>query len=302
MQRPTVRCARPTIPRGAVPRLAAAALALVLAGAAPAAAQDERPALGLDYGLYVGGLQALDFSTRVELSQARYDIRFQARTDGFIARLFPFVMEARSRGVRADGRLRPQRYQTANRWGSDGDKRWVALDYPKGAGTGEVVPVVAAQPLSEQDDRAIVPQPARQATVDPISAIYGLVINAEAGCGGRREIFDGRRRYNIVAEDRGNATLEPSDYAVYDGPARLCRLTVEMVEGFWTKYDMKDRYPDTIDVWMARVADGLPPLPVRLEAETMLGGLRVHLTGVRRGAAADLPASGLFPLAEAKTD
>ena len=47
--------------------------------------------------------------------------------------------------------------------------------------------------------------------------------------------------------------------------------------------------------------EGLPPLPVRLQAETLLGGLRVHLTGVRRGASADLPASGLLPLEEAKT-
>ncbi len=162
-------------------------------------------------------------------------------------------------------------------------------------------PEVSAEPPSDEDDRDVVPEAARLGTVDPVSAIYGLVLDSEDGCSGRRAVFDGRRRYDIVAQDRGEGTVPPSSYAVYDGPARLCRLTIEKVEGFWTKYDMKRRYPDTVDVWLAKVARDLPALPVRLEAETLIGALRVHLTDVQRGRAADLPASGLFPLEAARS-
>lgn len=311
MRQPLVRpgfrvpCVRPGAP--------ALVLALALAlSVAPARAELENrtpPPLGLEYGLFVGGLQALDFSTRVELQATGYDIRFQARTDGFIGRLFPFVIEARSEGARADGRLRPARYATANRWGENG-KRWVSMRYAGGveAGGGAyggaddgAPPEVAAQPPSSEDDREVVPEAARRGTVDPVSAVYGLVLDSEDGCSGRRAVFDGRRRYEIVAEDRGRGTVPPSSYAVYEGPARLCRLTIEKVEGFWTKYDMKRRYPDTVDVWLAKVARDLPALPVRLEAETLIGALRAHLTDVRRGGAADLPASGLFPLEAARS-
>lgn len=305
MRQPVVRPGSrfPRILPGAVMALAfAAALALAAAWpAAPTRAESQAPPpLGLEYGLFVGGLQALDVSTRVDLRESGYDIRFQARTDGFIGRLFPFVIEARTGGARADGRLRPARYATANRWGDNG-KRWVSMRYAGDGGSDESAPEIAAEPPSDEDDRDVVPEAARLGTVDPVSAIYGLVLDSEDGCSGRRAVFDGRRRYDIVAEDRGEGTVPPSSYAVYDGPARLCRLTIEKVDGFWTKYDMKRRYPDTVDVWLAKVARDLPALPVRLEAETLIGALRVHLTGVQRGRAAELPASGLFPLEEARS-
>lgn len=280
--------------------LAGSLAAAVLISSAPIKAA-ERPAVGLDYGLYVGGLQALDFDTRLDLTADAYDVRVQVRTDGIIARLFPFVMEARSDGLRDEGDLRPKRYATANRWGDNG-KRWVTLDYPEQAKAEAALPAVVAEPPPERDDRQVVPEQARRGTVDPVSAIYGLVLDSEGGCSGRREIFDGRRRYNLVAEDRGQGTVPSSSYGLYDGPARLCRLKLEQVEGFWTKYDAKRRYPDTIDVWLAKVAADLPPVPVRLEAETMVGALRVHLTGIRRGANASLPSSGLFPIREARRD
>jgi hypothetical protein len=267
----------------------------------PAERPDAAPAIGLDYGLYLGGLQALDFATRVDLAEEAYEIRFQARTDGFVGTLFPFVIEARSAGTRSQGRLQPQRYATANRW-SDNAKRWVRLDYPAGtrAADGDGHPAVAAEPPNGRDDRPVVPDSARGGTTDPISAIYGLVLQDAGRCDGTRRIFDGRRRYDMVAEDLGQAEVPESSYGIYDGPARKCRLTIEKVDGFWTKYDAKQRYPDTIEVWLAEVARDLPPLPVRMEAKTLIGAMRVHLTGIRRGASAALPATGLFPIEEAR--
>jgi hypothetical protein len=309
---------RPTAGR-VRPRRALAGLALLLAlvanpgaatpGAATPGAADaptrERPggapAIGLDYGLYLGGLQALEFSTRVELAEDAYAIRFQARTDGFIGTLFPFVIETRSTGTRAEGRLHPQRYATANRW-SDNDKRWVRLSYPAAsqAPAEGAVPAVAAQPPNGEDDRPVVPESARGGTVDPISAIYGLVLQEAGRCDGTRRIFDGRRRYDLVAADLGAAEVPESSYAIYDGPARKCRLSIEKVDGFWTKHDAKRRYPDTVEVWLAPVAEDLPPLPVRMEATTLIGAMRVHLTGIRRGAQAEWPSTGLFPIEEVR--
>lgn len=288
--------------RGWASRAAAALLALAAASAASKGAA-ERPALGLDYALYLGGLRALEFTSRVQLAEEAYDIRLQTRTAGLVGKLFPFVLEARSRGSRVDGRLRPSRYASANRWGEEG-KRWVALDYPDdvGAGPSDRLPAVAAEPSSDSDDRDVVPTVARRATVDPVSAVYGLALTGAEGCAGRRAVFDGRRRYDIVAEDRGTGTVPPREQSVYIGPARSCRLRVEMIEGFWTQYDMKRRYPDTVDVWLAEVADALPAVPVRLEAKTILGALVVHLTGVEQGAAARLPPTGLFPLETARQE
>jgi hypothetical protein len=74
------------------------------------------------------------------------------------------------------------------------------------------------------------------------------------------------------------------------------------VTGFWQKYESKRRYPDKVDVWLARVAEELPPLPVRIETDTLVGALRVHLNEITRGSEAKLPDAGLFPLKRAAVE
>ncbi|WP_027287957.1 DUF3108 domain-containing protein [Rhodovibrio salinarum] len=256
-----------------------------------------QPPVGLAYKLYVGGLNALSFDTRIALDTGGYDIRLQARTSGWIGSLWPFVLEGRSEGTRVRGALTPERFATANLWGDNG-KRWVRMTYP----SPNAPPEVNAEPAPTADDRAVVPVSARAGTRDPISAIYGLILGQGEICSGEHRIFDGRRRYDISAERLGSAQVPESSYAVYSGTAVKCRLSVKKVTGFWEKYESKSRYPDTVDVWLARITDDLPPLPVRIQTNTRVGELRVHLTGVTRGPATELPDAGLFPLQRAATD
>ena len=278
---------------------------LLLAASGPAQAQSgTQPAagdaapVGLAYKLYVGGLNALTFDTRVALERGGYDIRLQARTSGWIGSLWPFVLEGRAGGTRdAAGALRPKRFATANVWGDNG-KRWVRMDYPAHDGP----PEVTAEPEPSKDDRSVVPAEARSGTRDPISAIYGLILGSGEVCAGTQQIFDGRRRYDVSAENLGAADVPESSYAIYSGAATKCRITVQKVTGFWEKYESKRRYPDKIDVWLAPVVDDLPPLPVRIETDTLVGALRVHLSEITRGANASLPDAGLFPLKRAAVE
>jgi hypothetical protein len=300
--------ARRTSPRRPFGRVSGLLLAGLLAAAglavAPGAvraesrAGDGAPPVGLAYKLYVGGLNALTFDTRVALQDGGYDIRLQARTSGWIGSLWPFVLEGRAGGTRAaGGALTPERFATANVWGDSG-KRWVRMAYPSADGP----PEVTAEPDPAKDDRAVVPAEARAGTRDPISAIYGLILGAGEVCAGTHQIFDGRRRYDVSAENLGDARVPESSYAIYAGAATKCRIRIEKVTGFWEKYESKRRYPDTVDVWLARVAEDLPPLPVRIETDTLVGALRVHLSEITRGPEAQLPDAGLFPLQRAAAE
>lgn len=279
----------------------AGAVGLAVAAApsrADSPASTDAPPVGLAYKLYVGGLNALSFDTRVALDDGGYDIRLQARTSGWIGSLWPFVLEGRADGTRGDnGVLRPERFATANVWGDNG-KRWVRMAYPAHDGP----PEVTAEPEPSQDDRSVVPAEARTGTRDPISAIYGLILGRGEACAGTHQIFDGRRRYDVSAENLGPAQVPESSYAVYSGQATKCRIRIEKVTGFWEKYESKRRYPDTVDVWLASVSDDLPPLPVRIQTDTLVGALRVHLTQVTRGPEASLPDAGLFPLQRAAAE
>lgn len=285
------------MPRRPIAPLTAVALALGIAGSTgPSRANSDGAAVRLDYELYAGGLQAIDLSARLDLEPEGYEFRVQARTDNWIGWLFPFVLESRASGSRHGETPTPERYRTANRW-RDNDVRWVALRYS--GRDGNISPHVAAEPASAEDDRPVVPTQARAGTVDPLTALLRLLLRGDPACGGEVAVFDGRRRYDLAGQPMGTRTIEASSYTVFDGEAQGCRLTFKPVTGFWNRFDEEKRYPRTVDVWTARVADGLPPVPVRMEADTGFAAIRMHLTGIRRGAAAVLPPSGLEVLEEA---
>jgi len=258
--------------------------------------------VGLTYKLWVGGLHGLTMKARVDLGEERYDLAIRALTRGWTGTLFPFVLEARSIG-RVDGgvRARPDRFHTASREG-DERIRWAALAYDDG------VPAVEAWPdPGDEQGRRVVPENARRDTLDPISAAYTLLRRAEDGCEGTVPIFDGRRRFNLSAHDAGTEQVSKTAYTMYSGPARVCELTLRRVHGFEqgdggtpgkgsSGGGSGSKYPDTIRVFLADIREGLPPLPVRLEAVTILGSLRAHLVEMTIGPNAGFGERELLPL------
>lgn len=270
--------------RGLARRVAACLAGLCLASGAQAAPDGP---LRLSYELYAGGLNAMDAVTVLELSDERYDVKLQARTAGVTGRVFPFLMEARSQGTRGGDIFAPSEYATANRSG-ERKVRWVRMTYENGA------PEITAEPPRD-GDRGSVPEDARRGTLDPVSAVYSLLVTSVGQCEGTAQVFDGRRRYDVTAHDRGMGEVWPSRYNIYDGPARICDLTLEQVAGFGDRFEESDRFPDTVRVYLAEIVPGVPALPVRIESETLVGAVRAHLTGLSRGESAALSEIELLP-------
>lgn len=264
------------------------AAAFALTGSLAAASTAQAEPLRLDYELYAKGLNALNFSALVDVDEQGYDIQLQGKTTGVVGLLFSFEMETRSTGLLEQGNPRPERYRTANRIRSR-DLRWVHMDY------GEAGPdSVRGRPSPAEDGRDTVSASARKATLDPVSGIFAMLLDAAEGCTGSVEVFDGRRLYDFSGEDRGWVVLTPRDYLAYDGPAHICRLQMQRRNGFSAEFESQDRSPGHFDVWVAEVVEGGPPVPVRIEAETGFGTLRMYLSNYAAGSAAHLAPRGLI--------
>ena len=231
--------------------------------------------LDLHYEIYAGGLHALTVDARVNLGAERYDAALQLRTDGWLAWLLDFTMESEVTGHAAPQGLKPERFRTASVW--QDNERWVEMAY-----AGNALPEVDAVPPPEDDDRELVPPALRRGTVDPLSAGLGLVhrLGETARCGGDAAVFDGRRLFQATARHIGEATLSASGLAPFSGAATACRLTVEPVTGFWKKQDYKVE-PKDVTVYFQPVIEGGPPIPVRVEAESRFGAVRVHLVAAQ---------------------
>ncbi|MDJ0946643.1 MAG: DUF3108 domain-containing protein [Kiloniellales bacterium] len=254
----------------------AGVVALLLA---PYAGAAEPKAVELDYQIWTGGLQAMSLETRMLRGQDRYQVDIKLESAGMIGRMFPFKLSARSQGkTKAGGGegLRPDVYDVRSTW-RDQD-RVVAIRYEDGTR-----PVVKVEPPAEDDNRDPVPQEQIAGTIDPMSAVLVLLEQtaAEGRCQGEVQVFDGRRRYDMVVRHVGPAEVAESSYSPYAGPAVECRAGMKRISGFWNTRKAKEHNYDELRIFLAPILDNVPPLPVRLVAKNDYFSIIIHMVDAR---------------------
>jgi hypothetical protein len=181
-------------------------------------------------------------------------------------------------GIDQDGRVEAQRYFSKTQWQSR--RRTVQVGFGV---DGHYALHQDPPPEPDPDIEGALPQSLPSGVVDPLSfAITAARALAKTGrCDQTVPVFDGQRRFNVVVSHLGPATLQPSRYSIYQGPAMRCGLGIERISGFRkslrAKRENEERStPPTI--WVAQIRPELPPLPVRYDGEIALGKIVVHLT------------------------
>ena len=257
-------------------RMVGALVALILLVPQARAASENDLALG--YAVYVGGVQALSLGIDLDTGMQAYDMKLALRTEGLIGRIFPWSMQAFSRGRFADDRVRPANAGQRSLW--NGRERATDMVYRQD-GTIEVTAI------PPRDDRMGPPVPVEQmtGTVDLVSAILSVLKHLQGGepCQASVPVFDGRRRYDFNARPAGSTVLRKTPYLKFEGEATACRIFLRPVEGPARRgvIDLTDE--NAIMVWIARLVPDLPPVPVRLDMDTDLGAVRAYLANARRG-------------------
>jgi hypothetical protein len=258
-------------------------LALGLAAAPPGApASEDATRLTLGYEVYAGGLKGVEFDYRLELGEGRYRTDFTGEIVGAYGWLIDFSMTSGVEGALAGGAPEPESYAMRSRWNDNPPRAIDILWGEDRRARAEVAPVPG------EEAREPVPAELLVGAVDPLSAALSLSQTvAETGrCAGAAEVFDGRRRFDLIVEDGGEAMIEANDYQVYEGPARRCLIDFVPVAGFKQETEEgrpeEQRFDKTIRVYLAPVEAGLPPLPVRMEFDHRLGAVRVHLARIDR--------------------
>lgn len=260
-----------------------------------ATAADMPSALKLGYDIHVGGILLGRMTLETILADGRYRIAVGARANDLLDRLvhWSYVAEATGRldgGPPAAGGVAPGEFRSVR---TLRDKRWVAaLDYDA---PGSAPRHLQVPPQSAEDENAV-PAEQRPGTLDILSASVAIARATEANggtCAAQTPVFDGRRRFDVVATPIGDRDLEPSGYSIFKGRAIGCRVDVVPVAGFrparrnemnfWTATE--DGKPRGFDLWLGRPAPGDPLVPVRMEAkELFYTRVLGHLAAVDRTA------------------
>lgn len=238
-------------------------------GAAPV--QD----LDLVYEIHVGGLSMGTLRVRTTVAGADYHLRSDLQTSGLIGWLTGFTSLAVSDGIFTAEGPRPRIHRADNLW--RGDKRWSEQQYIPGRPVlGDVFPSQAA------DERAPVPSEQTIGTLDPLTA--GLVLSAVAGSG-RAEpqvipVFDGRRRYDLIATPEPPETIAAPAYV---GPARVVDVSMRRIAGFSpSPFFPPPSEDEKARIWFAPASSHLPrhDVPVRLRSDGPMGSVVVTLVAL----------------------
>lgn len=237
----------------------------------------------LGYAIYLGGLHVMDSATAFNHEGRAYTIQLKAGTQGFIRSLAPWDADVTSSGRLEDDRVAPQHSRIVTRWREE--PKEVAFDFKK----GERVQA-RFNPPQGSDDHEKIPDDLLFGALDPLSGVLQVMASFAYGKGCQQivPIFDGHRRFDLVLTPAGTENLGESDYSLYAGPADKCRADLTMRAGsrkdregsrFWEDAKGKSHRP-AVHIYLAKVRDDLPPVPVLAETSTPLGGIAIHLTRI----------------------
>lgn len=222
------------------------------------------------YEAYYTGVLVAEAKTSLAVGGGRYDIEVHALSSGILDWFITFDQVATSAG-RLTASPEPEHHRNHNR----ARDNWIDLRFENGS-----VEILDANPDPKTDEeRQQVPAALLKGATDPLSGLLAAGFGAVSTdqCKTVVPVFDGRRRYDTVLEDRRRETYTgPSGPA----PALVCSFRFERIAGYSER--AKD-YPGlTGDIWLQQLGEDLPMLPVRMEIQTKYGIGYIHMVSAAK--------------------
>ena len=268
--------------RGLVSRppftLAVMVLAVALLAARPAAAGDH--ALKLAYTVYLGGLNIFQLDVNLTLDGERYVISGGGRTKGMVRAVWKWAVEATARGEVQGTGVVSRTYDVATI--KKQKRKRLSLSFTRTGGYS-VTRTPPDSPHKAKRRLRRLPKSIPAGTLDPVSvsmAVAGAVARDDS-CGGTFPVFDGGRRYDLTFTKIGEDRLAKPGFSKFSGRAIRCALAMKRISGFRKKKVML-RFWDAAKlepplIWLGRLNDELPPVPVQFQADFNLGYMIIYL-------------------------
>lgn len=273
--------------------LALLMLCCSFAGVAQAGTIPNVKNLRLSYSVYLGGLHAMDGVVAFTRVGGSYKIDLRTGTKGLLRSIAPWDAEVLSKGHIRQADLRPAGSKVLTYW----------KDKPNAVNFTFNKNIIKAtfDPPEGDSKNAPVPKEMTHGALDPLSGVLQIMANTTANeeCQQTVPIYDGHRRFDLTLNDSGTEELDGEDYSVFTGTAQRCVVDFKMLAGSRTDREGSQFWQDGTDnnnrgkfggssrppvyIFLGKVRDDLPELPVRAETSTLFGAIMVHLTKVEGG-------------------
>jgi hypothetical protein len=218
------------------------------------------------------GLHVLTNRTSVEETANRYAIATDLDTRGLASVFVDLMSHSEAHGGVSGETLRPDAYRAEVR--RNGVERQYRLDY-QGDGT-----VINASTRSSAEHLLLVAAEQVRGTVDQLTAYFLLErqLARRGTCALVVPVFDGSGLYDLRFTDTKRETLTANGDQNFAGPTHVCEVVREEIVANPNKNE--DTYRRG-KVWYARLMAGDRMIPVRMEFETVFGGVKGYLAELR---------------------
>ena len=212
-----------------------------------------------DFAVRLGIFDASRTQFTYELHSKDYRVQSEVSTNGIFDTLYPFKAEYFTNGKIEGNKLRTESYKYKSR--SRFNTRRKELIYND---KGEPIYRISAK--NDKEKKVTIEQDVdNKGTTDlqTVVAKLALQYNQVKFCAARMEVFDGKRRYDVIFKDEGQDMY--IDKLGEQGDDLLWELTKDRPIYFWIMQDKKTKVP-----FIAKI---------KID-DTPLGELEVHTTNV----------------------
>ncbi len=250
--------------------------AVAFAGLAPRESSAQAQQARYRYAGFLQDAQVLTLQLDMAAAdKASYQVNMGGDLIGMLASMYPFHMQLASQGRIAGQAPKPSHYRS-DITAAD-QRRIVTLTYSPGGD----IQMVDQPPTQEGQDafaRGMV-----RGTMDPLSAVAMIARKIEGGrdCGGRMQVFDGARRFDLTLAPVPASAPTPRNLPVaLKTPPRACDAALTLFSGFSQSAIDSGMYPKTARFWFTSDMNSPWPVLLRVDADSGLGHLHMDFVSV----------------------
>ena len=207
--------------------------------------------------------------------KAAYQMNMGGDLIGMLASMYPFHMQLASQGRVSGQASRPSHYRSDIT--SNDQRQIVTLTYSAG-GDIQMVDQPATREGQDAFARGLV-----RGTMDPLSAVAMIARKIDRGhdCGGRMQVFDGARRFDLTLMPIPASASPPGNLPVaLKSPPKGCDAALTLLSGFPQSAIDSGVYPKTARFWFTSDLNSPWPVLLRIDADSGLGHLHMDFVSV----------------------
>ena len=180
-----------------------------------------------DFIVHIGIFDASRTSFEYNLDKKHYLTKSEVKTNGFFDTVYPFTAEYYTSGdIMPDGSFKTQVYRYKSKTRSN--RRTKEMFYNK-----EGLPVYRISSKNDKSKKVDITQDPKNAGTTDLQTVFAEISKQYAElrfCDSRMEVFDGKRRFDVIFKDEGDEELIPGKYSPYGGTARKCSLYIDKLD------------------------------------------------------------------------